>query len=109
MSPQRLSMWLKSALVSALVLIIVGFLVFRSQTRPAVATSLWLSNNTATEINFVPGATPQLYSFSASPSSATTVKLDSDTPGFSFSAEVRDGQGKPVATLGNRTQNALLT
>src|SRR5689334_15016308 len=109
MTPHRLFTWLKPILVSVPVLMTIGFFLFRSQPRPVTATSLWLPNNTSTEIDFVPGATPQLYSFSANPASATTVKLDSNTAGFSFSAEVRDSQGQAVATLGNKTQNAMLT
>ncbi|RMF80383.1 MAG: hypothetical protein D6737_08165 [Chloroflexi bacterium] len=84
------------------------FLLRVDAAAPSVSTAL--SPDTPTVVNIPLGAPSQSFSFNANPGGSTTLNLSTDSPGFGFTAVVRNGAGQIVAILGGDTlQSASLT
>lgn len=63
-----------------------------------------LPADSETRVEMTPGSATRLYNFSA-----TRLKINSRTPGFAFSAEVRNAAGQTVATFANQLEDVQFT
>ena len=97
--------WIRLALIYLLLILSACAAPASTPTPTPIPTIL--AANSETRVDFAPGSAARLYSFTAA--SATRLKLDSRTPGFSFNAEIRDGVGKTVAAFGSQLQDVLVT
>jgi hypothetical protein len=85
------------AALAVIALLIVQFRVFQ----PADGTrATWVPNAADTHVSFMPGDSERFYRFNADPADRTLLKLNSETPGFAFAAEVRNNAGDMVAAFG---------
>ncbi len=93
--------WVKPLLLvlALALLIVVALLIIQFDLfNPADNTrAIWLPGATDTRVSFAPGDTQRLYRFNARPHDITRLKLNSQTEGFAFAAEVRDSAGETVA------------
>jgi hypothetical protein len=87
-----------------------ALLMLGCQSPPQTTISTWLAPNSPAQVTFPLSASAQSYSFNANPAAATVLTLHNATPDLNYTAEIRDGSGSLVATLGgNAVQNAVLT
>ncbi len=69
-----------------------------------------VSDNAPSETTLDATVQSQVFSVQANPDSMTTVTISSNTPGFEFTAVVRNNNGQTIATfVGNDTQPILAT
>jgi SH3-like domain-containing protein len=84
------------------------FLLRLDGAQPAITGVI--DSDALVQVNLPIGAPPQLYQFNANPNSASLLTLRTDSPGFTFGAEVRDADGRVVAQLdGSTLRTASLT
>jgi hypothetical protein len=99
--PTQPAHWIKLLLllIAFALIIIVAFLIIQLNLfQPADSTrATWVPSMTDTRVSFAPGDSQRLYRFNARADDVTLLKLDSQTEGFAFAAEVRDAAGKTVA------------
>lgn len=104
--------WLKPLvlLTSLIVLVALALLIVElGLFRPADNTqATLLPNSTDTRMNFAPGEAQRLYRFNAHPTDFTVLKLDSETPGFTFAAEVQNDAGDTVARFNGEMEDILI-
>lgn len=107
--PAQPTRWIKPLLLlgacTALLLLAMFVMVQFQLFRPADATATWVPIATDTQVNFVPGDSQRLYRFDAHPLETTRLKLDSQTPGFAFVAEVRNSTGDTIAAFNGALEN----
>jgi hypothetical protein len=98
--------WVKIALYALPLLALLSACAIQAPPSTPVPTAIptLLAANSETRVDISPGSAARLYNFSA-----TRLKIDSRTPGFAFSAEIRNAAGKTVAAFANSLQNVQLT
>ena len=104
--------WIKPLLLIGLLvaLIMAALLIVQFQIfQPADGTrATWVPNAADTHVSFMPGDSERLYRFNANPTDVTLLKLNSETPGFTFAAEVRNSKGDTVAAFGGALENVQI-
>ena len=98
--------WIKIALYALPLFAILSACAVSTSpaTSSPTAIPMLLAANSETRVDISPGSLAHLYNFSAA-----RLKIDSRTPGFAFSAEIRDSAGRTVAAFANSLQNVQLT
>ncbi len=86
----------------------LGSFVLTLTGGPAPEASL-LADDQPTEVTITSDSEPPTMRFDLTPDGPTTLTLSSLTARFAYAAEVRDGQGQPVARLGGGVQTATVT
>lgn len=111
--PQKSNIFLFLIPVALLLVMFVVLLVLLLrpilQPPPPPTAPTWLAENSTTEVRLLPGGSSPLYAFTASPTQATLLAMEADTPGFSFAAQVMDESGELVAEFDSRLQVAALS
>lgn len=106
------SRWMKPLLLVGMLAAMFTLMFLMMQFRlfqPADATqTAWIPNATNTYVSFRPGDGERFYRFNARPDDVTRLKLDSQTTGFAFAAEVRDSRGETVAAFDGALQTVQI-
>lgn len=110
--PDTSMKWMKIFLLIAVlvVLVAIAFLIVElGLFQPAdntQATLLPAFSNT--RVNFAPGEDRRLYRFNAHPTDFTLLRLDSETPGFVFAAEIQNQDGEIVGLFNGVLENVQI-
>ncbi len=96
--------WFRLALSALLAILGACAMPTPSATPQPTAIPPQLAANSETRLDLAPGSAARLYSFSDE-----RIRIDSRTPGFAFSAEIRDAAGKTVATFARSLRDVQLT
>ena len=99
--------WIRLALCALTLLVILSACAVSPSTPTPTPIPTLLAENSETRVDLMPGSASRFYNFPAA--SATRLKLNSRTPGFTFTAEIRDAVGKTVAAFGSQLQDVLVT
>lgn len=104
--------WIKPVLVLTMLVVLVAIALLIIELglfQPANNTqATLLPTFTNTRVSFTPGEAQRLYRFNAHPTAFTLLKLDSETPGFAFAAEVRNNAGDTVARFNGAMEDVLI-
>ncbi len=94
---------LKLTLVLPLMLVI-ALIGCARVTPPPTPIPIRLPDDSQTRIQITPGSAPQVYRFSGA-----RLKLDSQTDGFAFNAEIHDASGQTVASFSRLLDSVQIT
>jgi hypothetical protein len=97
--------WIKRVLTPLPLLLLILSACARAEPTPTpIPIPTLLPADTETRVDMTPGSASRLYNFSA-----TRLKINSRTPGFAFSAEVRNAAGQTVAAFANQLEDVQFT